>query len=224
MSAKLRTAILISGRGSNMVSLVSAARADGYPAEIVGVISNRPDAPGLGWARDHGLAGIAIDHRAYPVREAFENDLQSALIDMKADLVALAGFMRLMTPGFVDTWRDRMINIHPSLLPSFTGLDTHQRAIDAGVKFAGCTVHFVRPEMDVGPIIAQAAVPVMPRDTAPTLAARVLAAEHKLYPFALSLVASGIATVNGEIVEFSQELDYPDAVLAPGSPPTVFPK
>lgn len=215
MTAKVRTAILISGRGSNMMSLVEAAKAEDYPAEIVAVISNRPDAPGLAWAQAQGLKTYAIDHKQYRVREAFENELQAALINCQTELVALAGFMRLMTPGFVETWRDRMINIHPSLLPSFKGLDTHERALAAGVKIAGCTVHFVRAEMDQGPIIAQAAVPVLAGDNPAILAARVLAAEHRIYPKALAWVASGVAIVDGENVEFLQPLNYPDPLFSP---------
>lgn len=157
---KTPTAILISGRGSNMMSLVEASRAPGYPAEIVTVISNRPDAPGIAWAKAQGIATMIIDHKAYATREAFEAELDEALVASKAEIVALAGFMRLMTPDFVGRWQSRMINIHPSLLPSFKGLHTHERALETGVRIAGCTVHYVRPEMDTGPIIAQAAVPV----------------------------------------------------------------
>lgn len=197
---KVRTAILISGRGSNMQSLVEAAQADDYPAEIVLIASNRPDAAGLEWAKARGLPTLAIDHKKYKTRDAFEAALQDALAAAGTDLVALAGFMRLMTSDFVEHWRDRMINIHPSLLPSFKGLHTHERALAAGVKIAGCTVHFVRTEMDEGPIIGQAAVPVLSGDDPATLAARVLAAEHRLYPASLKLVASGLARVEGEKV------------------------
>lgn len=197
---KVRTAILISGRGSNMQSLVEAAQADDYPAEIVLIASNRPDAAGLEWAKAGGLPTLAIDHKKYKTRDAFEAALQDALAAAGTELVALAGFMRLMTSDFVEHWRDRMINIHPSLLPSFKGLHTHERALAAGVKIAGCTVHFVRTEMDEGPIIGQAAVPVLSGDDPATLAARVLAAEHRLYPASLKLVASGLARVEGEKV------------------------
>ena len=161
MTTKKRTAILISGRGSNMQALAAAARAADYPAEIVLVISNRPDAAGLQWAKANGLATLVIDHKAHASRAAFEGALQQALDAANVELIALAGFMRLMTPDFVEHWRDRMINIHPSLLPSFRGLHTHERALEAGVRIAGCTVHFVRTETDTGPIIAQAAVPVL---------------------------------------------------------------
>jgi len=197
---KVRTAILISGRGSNMQSLVEAAQADDYPAEIVLIASNRPDAAGLEWAKARGLPTLAVDHKKYKTRDAFEAALQDALAAAGTELVALAGFMRLMTSDFVEHWRDRMINIHPSLLPSFKGLHTHERALAAGVKIAGCTVHFVRTEMDEGPIIGQAAVPVLSGDDPATLAARVLAAEHRLYPASLKLVASGLARVEGEKV------------------------
>lgn len=197
---KVRTAILISGRGSNMQSLVEAAQADDYPAEIVLIASNRPDAAGLEWAKARGLPTLAIDHKKYKTRDVFEAALQDALVAAGTELVALAGFMRLMTSDFVEHWRDRMINIHPSLLPSFKGLHTHERALAAGVKIAGCTVHFVRTEMDEGPIIGQAAVPVLSGDDPATLAARVLAAEHRLYPASLKLVAGGLARVEGEKV------------------------
>lgn len=194
---KKRTAILISGRGSNMKSLVEAARDPGYPAEIVLVISNRPDAPGIAWAKDHGIPALAMDHKLYSDRAHFESQLQGVLTTSRIDLVCLAGFMRLMTAEFVNSWHDRMLNIHPALLPSFKGLDTHARALAAGVKFAGCTVHLVRPEMDEGPILGQAVVPVLPGDTEPDLAARVLAAEHRLYPRILELFASGLIAING---------------------------
>ncbi|MGE0023820.1 MAG: phosphoribosylglycinamide formyltransferase [Hyphomicrobium sp.] len=195
---KKRTAILISGRGSNMQALVEAARAPGYAAEIALVISNRPEAPGLAWAKAQGLPALALDHKHYESREHFEGQLQSMLDLSKIDLIALAGFMRLMTASFVERWRGRMINIHPSLLPAFKGLDTHAAVIAAGARISGCTVHFVSPEMDDGPIIAQAAVPVLPSDSVEALAARVLAAEHRLYPRALHLVASGQVVLNAD--------------------------
>jgi len=194
---KKRTAILISGRGSNMKSLVEAARRPDYPAEIVVVISNRPDAAGVAWAKEQGIPAIAMDHKLYSDRAHFESQLHGILTTSRVDLVCLAGFMRLMTPEFVELWRDRMLNIHPALLPAFKGLDTHARALAAGVKFAGCTVHLVRPEMDEGPILGQAAVPVHPTDTEPDLAARVLAAEHQLYPRILELFAGGQIALDG---------------------------
>lgn len=218
---KARVAILISGRGSNMQALVEAARAPDYPAEIVLVISNRPEAPGLAWAKAQGLPTLALDHKLYENREHFEGQLQSVLEISKIDLVALAGFMRLMTPPFVERWHGRMINIHPSLLPSFKGLHTHEQALAAGVRISGCTVHFVSSEMDAGPIIAQAAVPVAPGDSPETLAARVLAAEHRLYPAALALVARGQAVLNGDVVETQAigdaEINHLLALLSPGS-------
>jgi phosphoribosylglycinamide formyltransferase-1 len=215
MSKKKRTAILISGRGSNMRSLIDAARAPDYPAEIVLVASNRPDAAGVAWAIEQGLATVAIDHKAYTTRGEFERVLQSALETHNVELIALAGFMRLMTPDFVGRWHDRMINIHPSLLPSFKGLHTHEQAIAAGVRIAGCTVHFVRAEMDTGPIIAQAAVPVLPSDTAETLATRILKVEHRVYPAALRLVAAGQARCEGEKVIISSNVSETEALFSP---------
>jgi phosphoribosylglycinamide formyltransferase-1 len=195
---KKRVGILISGRGSNMMSLIAATRAPDYPAEIACVLSNRPDAQGLFKASGEGLPTRVIDHKSFGARAGFESELDAALRGFEVDIVACAGFMRLMTPEFVERWRDRMLNIHPSLLPAFKGLDTHARALAAGVKLTGCTVHIVRPEVDSGPIIAQAAVPVLDGDTADSLGARVLEAEHLLYPRAVSLFASGAITVSGE--------------------------
>jgi phosphoribosylglycinamide formyltransferase-1 len=189
--ARLRVAVLISGRGSNLQALIEACAKPDFPAEIIQVISNRPEAAGVERARQAGIASKIISHRHYSDRVAFDAALDAALRDSGAQLVCLAGFMRLLTPGFVDAWRDRLVNVHPSLLPSFKGLDTHARALAAGVRFHGCTVHFVRPEMDEGPIVAQAVVPVLPDDNADRLAMRVLAAEHRLYPSALRLIAEG---------------------------------
>lgn len=219
--AKPRTAILISGRGSNMQALVEAARQPDYPAEIALVISNRPEASGLAWAKAQGLPAVALDHKRYESREHFEGQLQSMLELSNIDLVALAGFMRLMTAPFVERWSGRMINIHPSLLPSFKGLRTHEQALAAGVRISGCTAHFVSPEMDGGPIIAQAAVPVLPEDTPETLAARVLAAEHKLYPASLALVARDQAVLNGNVVDFqpvvNSGVNQEKALFSPGT-------
>ncbi|CAN1724135.1 phosphoribosylglycinamide formyltransferase 1 [Hyphomicrobium sp. 1Nfss2.1] len=201
---KKRVGILISGRGSNMVSLIEAARAGDYPAEIVCVISNRPEAAGLARAEALGIPTQAIDHKAFASREAFEVELDRALRGHSVEMVACAGFMRKMTAGFVEGWRDAMINIHPSLLPSYKGLHTHARALEDGVKIAGCTVHFVRPELDSGPIIAQVAVPVLDGDSEDSLAARILEAEHRLYPHALAMVASGAAKVEGDRVAYRQ--------------------
>jgi phosphoribosylglycinamide formyltransferase-1 len=204
MANKKRVGILISGRGSNMMSLIAAAREADYPAEIVCVLSNRPAAEGLSKAAAAGIRTGAFDHQSYGSREGFEADLDKALRTAEVDIVACAGFMRKMTAGFVEAWRDRMINIHPSLLPAFRGLDTHAQALAAGVKLTGCTVHVVRPELDAGPIIAQAAVPVLEGDTEERLAARVLEAEHRLYPHALSLFAGGEAVVDGETIQLRQ--------------------
>src|SRR5262245_4968729 len=200
-AARKATAVLISGRGSNLQALLDAAKDPDYPARIVRVISNVWDAGGLKRAEAAGVATSVIDHRAYKGRPAFEAALDQTLRADGIELVCLAGFMRLLTAEFVEGWRDRLINIHPSLLPAFPGLDTHARALAAGVRFAGCPVHFVRPTMDEGPVIVQAAVPVLADDDEASLAARVLSAEHKAYPLALRLVASGKARVVRERVE-----------------------
>ena len=188
--ARKRVAILISGRGSNMAALIAAASAPDYPAEIVLVAADRPEAPGLARAVAAGVPTEVVDYKGIG-KSAAEAVLDSILAEARIDIVCLAGFMRLLSAGFVERWHDRLINIHPSLLPAFPGLDTHARALAADVSEHGCTVHFVRAEVDSGPTIAQAAVPVLPDDTEETLTARVLAAEHKLYPEALALVASG---------------------------------
>ena len=188
-----RVAILISGRGSNMAALIEAAKDPAYPAEIVLVLSNRPDAAGIATAHDADIATAVVDHKQFKEREAFEYALQKVLEDHRIEIVCLAGFMRLLTPWLISRWDRRMINIHPALLPAFKGLDTHERAIAEGAKEHGATVHFVVPEMDSGPIILQGAVPVLKGDTADTLAARVLAVEHRIYPQALRLVAEGRA-------------------------------
>lgn len=217
MTLKKRVAILISGRGSNMQALIAAAQGRDYPAEIVRVIANRPQAAGLERAAEAGIATEIVDHKAYLGREKFEAALDARLRACGTELVCLAGFMRLLTGGFVDAWRDRLINIHPSLLPAFPGLDTHARALAAGVRFTGCTVHFVRAEMDNGPIIVQAAVPVLPGDDEARLAARVLEAEHRAYPLALGLVASGQARVVGDAVAV-EGTAFPTAGLLNPSP------
>jgi phosphoribosylglycinamide formyltransferase-1 len=196
--ARLRTAILISGRGSNMQALIESCRAPSAPAEIVLVLSNNPDAGGLAYAAKAGVPTAVVDHRTYQDRAAFDAELDRRLRAADAQLVCLAGFMRLLTPAFVEGWRNRMINIHPSLLPAFPGLDTHARAFAAGVRFHGCTVHFVRFETDTGPIIIQAALPVRPDDTVDSLAARVLAEEHRIYPQALAWIADGRVRIEGE--------------------------
>lgn len=215
MSARKRIGILISGRGSNMSALIDACKDPNYPAEIVTVISNVPEAPGLEAAQKAGIVTATVDHKEYPSRKAFEKDLNGALRAAEVEIICSAGFMRLLTESFVEAWRDRQLNIHPSLLPAFKGLHTHERAIEAGVKLSGCTVHFVRTEMDSGPIIAQAAVPVLADDTPEELAARVLTAEHRLYPFALELVASGKTKVDGERVVFTGKQAVHGAYISP---------
>jgi phosphoribosylglycinamide formyltransferase-1 len=196
---KKRVAVVISGRGSNMAALIEAAKDATFPAGIVLVLSDRPAAAGLAVARGCAIATEVVDHAVYgKEREAFERKMQEMLEAHRVELVCLAGFMRLLTPWFVRQWQGRMINIHPALLPAFKGLDTHQRALAAGVKIHGASVHFVVPDMDAGPIIAQGAVGVRDDDTAATLAARVLAIEHRLYPAALALLAAGrIKIVDG---------------------------
>ena len=193
MSAKkIKTAILISGRGSNMVALAKAAQDETYPAEIVGVVSNRPGAAGLKKAQALNIPTAVIDHKAYTSREAFEQDLHKHLTSLEAELVCCAGFMRVLTPGFVAKWKDRLLNIHPSLLPKYKGLNTHQRAIDAGDSETGCSVHWVTEDLDAGAVIAQSAVKIASDDTAELLATRLLPVELALYPKALNKVAAQI--------------------------------
>jgi phosphoribosylglycinamide formyltransferase 1 len=191
----LRLAVLISGRGSNLQALIAATATPDYPAAIKLVIANRPQAAGLDYAVAAGLPHCVIDHRQYENREAFEKALDVALTQAGIELVCLAGFMRVLTPWFVERWQGKLINIHPSLLPAFTGVDTHARVLKAGVRFTGCTTHYVWPEVDAGPIILQSVVPVLPKDTAETLAARVLEAEHKLFPATIRLIAENHVTI-----------------------------
>jgi phosphoribosylglycinamide formyltransferase-1 len=200
VSKPLKVAVLISGRGSNLQALIDhfGPVITGSPVRIVKVISNRPEAQGIERAKKAGIPTAIIDHKAFPDRIAFDATLDRAIRDAGAELIVLAGFMRLLTEGFVAAWRNRMVNIHPALLPSFRGVDTHRRALKRGVKLHGATVHFVRHETDTGPIIAQAAVAVLADDTPDTLGARVLAAEHKLFPLALRLIAEGRVRVDGE--------------------------
>ena len=195
---KKRVAVLISGRGSNMEVLVAACANTSYPAEIIAVLSNKIDAKGLDFARNHGIAAVAIPNKDYPSREAHDAAMHEALTVLNPDIVALAGYMRLMTPDFVVLWRGKMINIHPALLPDFKGLHTHERALEAGVKTHGCTVHFVTAGMDEGPIIGQASVPVLAGDTPESLGNRVLQAEHRLYPAALRLIADGAIKLDSD--------------------------
>lgn len=197
MTHRVKIAIFISGRGSNMVSLLKACVSPDFPALPTIIISNTADAPGLKAAQQAGIATAVLVRSDYASRDAYDAALNETLNTAQVELVCLAGFMQILSQEFVETWRNRMINIHPSLLPAFKGLNTHQRALERGVKFTGCTVHYVRYEMDTGPIIAQAVVPVLDDDTPETLAARVLEAEHKIYPHALKLVASGTVRVDG---------------------------
>jgi phosphoribosylglycinamide formyltransferase 1 len=201
-----RVAVLISGRGSNMAALIGAAKAPDYPAEIALVLSNRPDAGGLATAKAKGVATAVVDHTKFGKdRAGFEHAMQDVLELHKTELVCLAGFMRLLTPWFVERWQGRMLNIHPALLPAFKGLDTHKRALEAGVKLHGATVHFVVPDMDSGPIVAQGALVVRDDDTKESLAARVIRIEHKLYPLALRLVAEGrVRIVEGRCLTGAQ--------------------
>lgn len=217
--SKLKLGVLISGRGSNLQALIDACAAPGFPAEIALVLSNKADAYGLERAATAGIATAVVSHRDFPRdKPGFEAAMDAELRAAGVQLVCLAGFMRLLSPWFVDAWHNRLINIHPSLLPSFKGLDTHERALEAGVRFHGCTVHFVRPAMDEGPIVAQAAVPVLPGDDAHSLAERVLESEHKLYPHAVRLLAEGRATVEGERVVVTgtgQETPVPASAINP---------
>ena len=209
--AKAKIAVLISGRGSNLQALIDACADPDYPGDIALVISNRPKAPGLDFAGKAGIHREVINHQDFESREEFEAAITDVLKTAKVDFVCLAGFMRVLTPSFASDWRGRLINIHPSLLPSFDGLHVHERMIDAGVKLAGCTVHFVSAEVDSGPIIGQAAVPVLPGDDADKLAARILHEEHRLYPACLRLLIEGKARLVGATVT------YDDSVVASGA-------
>ena len=200
----MRVAVLISGRGTNLQALIDACVAPDFPAGIVVVASNVPDAAGLERARAAGIATRTVDHREFADRQRFEDALHAVLTDSRVELVCLAGFMRILTASFVDRWRDRLINIHPSLLPSYKGLDTHRRVLEDGVRLTGCTVHFVRADMDDGPIIVQAAVPVLNGDDESRLAARVLTAEHRCFSLAVRLIAEGRARVVAENVEIEE--------------------
>jgi phosphoribosylglycinamide formyltransferase 1 len=192
--------ILISGRGSNMEAIVRACASEGWDARIAAVVSNRPDAAGLAFAKERGIAAVVVDHKAYATRDAFDAELAAAIERFSPDVVVLAGFMRLLTSAFIQRFRRRIVNIHPSLLPAFTGLHTHRRAIDAGCKLAGATVHFVTEELDSGPIVAQAVVPVLPGDTEATLSARVLSREHQMYPRAVRWIVDGLLREENGVV------------------------
>ena len=218
---RLKVSVLISGRGSNLQALIDACAKADFPAEIVRVISNEADAGGLDKAAEAGLPTAVVPHRDHPDRPAFEAELDKEIRAAGTELIALAGFMRLLTEGFVDAWRDRLINVHPSLLPAFKGLHTHERAIDAGVRFSGCTVHYVRPAMDEGPIIVQAAVPILADDDADSLGGRVLAQEHLIYPLALRLIGEGKVRVDGERAIVDEVTDQPTGATINPSPPKV---
>lgn len=205
MRAMKNIVILISGRGSNMQAIVRAAQAEQWPAKIAAVISNKADAAGLAFAAEHGIPTAVVPNKDYPTRDAFDAALRETIDSYAPDLVVLAGFMRILTPPFVDHYAGRLLNIHPSLLPSFTGLHTHQRAIDAGVKLHGVTVHFVTAELDHGPIVAQAAVPVCDDDTEEALSARVLEQEHILYPRSVRWFIEGKLTIEGNRVRVAAD-------------------
>jgi len=220
MSGKKRVGVLISGRGSNLQALIDAAKDPDYPAEIALVISNVPGVQGLARAEAAHIPTRVVNHKDFASRPDFETALEAALHEADVELLCNAGFMRLLTEGFVTRWLNRHLNIHPSLLPAFKGLHTHARLLESGAKISGCTVHFVRAAMDDGPIVAQAAVPVEPGDTEETLAARVLAAEHRLYPHALRLVASGKVRVEGEHVVGMSQQNGQTALFSPPLPST----
>jgi phosphoribosylglycinamide formyltransferase-1 len=214
---KRRAAILISGRGSNMAALIDAAKASDFPAEIAMVISNRPDAPGLVTASASGVPTLTIESKRFGKdRAGFEAALQAALDQHRVELICLAGFMRLLTAEFVQRWYGRMLNIHPSLLPSFPGLEPQAQALRAGVKISGATVHFVIPETDAGPILMQGAVAVADDDTPETLAARIIAIEHRIYPDALRLVASGGVRLEGELCKTTAGVAGDEVLISPG--------
>jgi phosphoribosylglycinamide formyltransferase 1 len=205
-----RIVILISGRGSNMEAIVERCREQQWPAQVVAVVSNRPDAAGLDFARRHGIDAVVVDHKAHATREAFDAALADAIAPFAPDLIVLAGFMRILGAAFVQGFEGRMLNIHPSLLPAFPGLHTHRRALDAGCQLAGATVHFVTPELDHGPIVMQSAVPVLPGDDEASLAARVLATEHVIYPLAVQWFVEGrLEVVRGRV----RQLDGASQVL-----------
>ena len=212
---KATIAVLISGRGSNLKAILDACADPDFPADVTLVISNKPKAAGLEHARKAGVSEAIIDHRDFETREDFDAALSERLRAAKVDYVCLAGFMRMLTPGFVDEWRGRLVNIHPSLLPSFRGLNVQERTLDSGVKIAGCTVHFVSAEMDGGPIVGQAAVPVLPGDTVERLSDRILEQEHKLYPACLRLVIEGRARISGAVVQYDAQIECVGSLINP---------
>jgi phosphoribosylglycinamide formyltransferase-1 len=209
MPAMKNIVILISGRGSNMQAIVNAAQAEQWPARIAAVVSNRADAEGLAFAAAHDIPTAVVSNKEFPTREAFDAALQQTVDNYQPDLVVLAGFMRILTPAFVEHYAGRMLNIHPSLLPSFTGLATHRRALEAGVKVHGATVHFVTADLDHGPIVDQAAVPVLPGDSEATLAARVLEQEHVIYPRAVRLFVEGRISIENGLVQVTDAPSLP---------------
>jgi phosphoribosylglycinamide formyltransferase 1 len=215
MAGRTRVGVLISGRGSNLKALLDACAAADFPAKIVTVVSNRPDAGGVEHARAAGVASEVVDHKAFAGRDAFEAAVTRALESAGVEIVCLAGFMRVVGAGFVRHWQGRMINIHPSLLPLFPGLDTHARALAAGLRLHGCTVHFVSEEVDGGAIVGQAAVPVLPGDDPESLAARVLQAEHRLYPACLRLLAEGRVRLEDGKAVFSGDFEAGRPLFSP---------
>ncbi|MGB0670413.1 MAG: phosphoribosylglycinamide formyltransferase [Rhodospirillales bacterium] len=210
-----RLVVLISGRGSNLQSLIDACSDDAFPADIALVISNKPGVQGLERASAAGIATAVVNHKDYASREDFDRALDAAIAAAEPDLVCLAGFMRILTNWFATRWRDRLINIHPSLLPSFKGAHAHEQVAESGVRFTGCTIHYVRPEMDAGPVIAQAVVPVHPGDDADAIAARVLEQEHVLYPLAVKLIAEGRVRVAAERVVIEDDSAPVGAMVSP---------
>lgn len=213
--AALKVGVLISGRGSNLQALLDAAAAPGYPAKIVAVVSNKADVGGLDRAKRAGIPSFAIPHKDFPDRESFDRAIDARLREHDVEFICLAGFMRMLSDWFIDRWADRIVNIHPSLLPAFKGLHPQAQALKAGVRLSGCTVHIVRRELDSGPIIVQAAVPVMPGDTPETLEARILEAEHRCYPLALRLIAEKRVHIEGDVVRIDGAAPSADALFHP---------
>jgi len=216
--ARLKLGVLISGRGSNLQALIAACTAASYPAEIVLVLANKPDAHGLEHAQEAGIATAVVEHGNFPDRESFDKAVSAKLQEANVEWVCLAGFMRLLSSWFVETWHDRIINIHPSLLPAFKGIDAHAQAIAAGVKLSGCTVHIVRTEMDAGPILVQAAVPLLPEDTEDSLAARILNVDHQCYPLAVRLIAEGRLRIDGDTAIVAMPPDIGNQIISPPKP------
>lgn len=216
--AALKVGVLISGRGSNLQALLDAAAVPGFPAQIVAVVSNRADAGGLERAKHAGVPAYAIPHKDYPDRESFDRTVDAKLRAHGVEFVCLAGFMRLLSDWFIGQWADRIVNIHPSLLPAFKGLHPQAQALKAGVRLSGCTVHIVRRELDSGPIIVQAAVPVMSGDTPDMLEARILTAEHRCYPLALQLIAEGRVHIDGDVVRIDGAVPSADMLFHPKPP------